>query len=1716
MKLRLVLAALLTFTFFGLTSAFGQFTPSQDSYTASGAANRGTNYGGAATLNVASARTAFIQFDLSSIPAGYGPSVAKASLKLYVNDVTTAGTFNVVYINGTWSESTITYDLSPALGTQIATSQEVSSSTVGDYINVDVTSAVKAWLENADPNDGLALVANSGLNATFDSKENANQSHPPELDIVFAPVTTGAGSGLQGGAASGTPSLSLIPCTTVGEILSWTAAGWACSPMSLSNEFVPLTGGTMTGTLSVPTLSGSAGGASGPLNITSPQDISVKSNGTMELSAGGTLSISASLITLSNLTTTGFAVLSGPTLVSPIVANSINLQPFGVTTPSTADSSALIFQAASQNSSTSTLANPFFQWQSEPTGANTANPGATMNLLYGPDYNNSTVPLETGLSIAGNGIIHFASGQTFPGGTGGGGGGVTSVTGTSGIISSASTGAVTLSADHGVVAFQTDLATAVSNLQTFATNAAGTAQNNADQYADLVFLPLHGGTMLGGLNVLANGLTAGGNQLVLANNNVGIGTATPGFTLDVAGTVNASNGFNLGGIVFDNGSPSSNNAFLGFAGNGTNPGTGNTASGWQALAADTTGGSNVVSGYNALNSNTSGSFNTALGVYAGQTADSSPMTTNNNTFLGAGSEAANGGISNATAIGSNSVVGASNALVLGSIAGQNNAAFSTNVGIGTPTPKYALDVHGTGSFSALLVNGQPVSSGGGGTVTSVGTGLGLVAKPNPIITSGIVAIDPSVVPQLGGATNTFTGNITAASFTGNGAGLTNVNAAMLNGVSSFNIPSLNVSNTFQGPQTIAGNLAITGIGSTLTVGGPSIFNMDVSPGAAVTSNCLTSAGAGCVGFQFNGIAGNTIFNAQIAGTTEVNVDASGDMTLNGGLTAAGATLPALGTATAATGFASSPLNLIGSAYNGSAAQTVEFAFQTVPQNNGASNASGSLNLMYGQGGTAPSTTGLSIGSNGVITFVPGQTFGSTLGTPPIGVTASGSTATVSLTPCPSGQVLQSNGSGWTCATVSGGGGGGGITETGTITANSLALFSGAASVGSSNVFQSNAGTTNGYIGINQPSPQYALDVNGGINLACCVSLGGTPFVSNYGDQNTFVGAAANMTMTGNGGNTAVGFQTMTANTTGYLNSALGYAALYSNTTGSYNTAVGLRGLGYSTTGNNNTALGTFALSGSLFNGNGNTALGYRAGQNLNGAEANDIYIGNQGTAGESNIIRIGDPTLQTATYLIGNVGVDVPSGSSPAFPLDVRGNANFAQAVTVANLTVTGTCTGCGGSGSGGGTVTSVGSGLGLTGGPITGIGTLSIDTTIVPRLAATNIFTGAQTISNGSLSVTGTPGNITASGTISTTGAVVGGSVSTGGSVGASSYSLTGVGTVLSHGVSSIGGPLVLGFSSGNSTLLSSSNTSATTVLGDLSMASYQSGSFDTAVGNSALLGDTTGSDNTGLGYEALFSNTTGSGNTAIGFEAGMSAARLSTTGNNNTFVGASSGPGTQTTLSNATAIGANALVGESNALVLGGTGSNGVTVGIGTTTPNTSYLLDVEAASSTTNAVNINGNLNVTGALTKSSGTFKIDHPLDPANKYLYHSFVESPDMMNVYNGNINTDDSGLATVTLPDWFEALNRDFRYQLTVIGQFAQAIVASEISHNQFTIRTDKPNVKVSWQVTGIRQDAYANAHRVQVEEDKPPQDQGHYLHPELFGAPPEQAVGYRAPAAQR
>jgi hypothetical protein len=182
---------------------------------------------------------------------------------------------------------------------------------------------------------------------------------------------------------------------------------------------------------------------------------------------------------------------------------------------------------------------------------------------------------------------------------------------------------------------------------------------------------------------------------------------------------------------------------------------------------------------------------------------------------------------------------------------------------------------------------------------------------------------------------------------------------------------------------------------------------------------------------------------------------------------------------------------------------------------------------------------------------------------------------------------------------------------------------------------------------------------------------------------------------------------------------------------------------------------------------------------------------------------------------------------------------------------------------------------------------------------------------------------------------------------------------------------------------------------------------------------------------------------------------------------------------------------------------------------------------------AAYLGGNVVITGNLQKGGGSFKIDHPLDPANKYLHHSFVESPDMKNVYDGMVALDNKGEAEIELPDWFGALNKDFRYQLTAMGAPGPNLyIAEEISDtstttnyssdssssnqnnnnnsndsSNFKIAGGTSGMKVSWQVTGIRKDPWANANRIRVEEDKPAKERGYYIYPDLYGQPEEKGI---------
>lgn len=157
------------------------------------------------------------------------------------------------------------------------------------------------------------------------------------------------------------------------------------------------------------------------------------------------------------------------------------------------------------------------------------------------------------------------------------------------------------------------------------------------------------------------------------------------------------------------------------------------------------------------------------------------------------------------------------------------------------------------------------------------------------------------------------------------------------------------------------------------------------------------------------------------------------------------------------------------------------------------------------------------------------------------------------------------------------------------------------------------------------------------------------------------------------------------------------------------------------------------------------------------------------------------------------------------------------------------------------------------------------------------------------------------------------------------------------------------------------------------------------------------------------------------------------------------------------------------------------------------------------------ITGNLSIVYNLSKGSGTFVIDNPLDPKNKLLYHSFVESPDAKNIYDGIVTLDDSGSATVSLPTYFLALNQDFRYLGTPIGQPMPNLYLSGqvqpaffglLGTPQFTISGGAPGGRVSWQVTGVRHDLYIEQNPSKTEVAKGPDElvpKGTFLYPELY-----------------
>jgi trimeric autotransporter adhesin len=385
------------------------------------------------------------------------------------------------------------------------------------------------------------------------------------------------------------------------------------------------------------------------------------------------------------------------------------------------------------------------------------------------------------------------------------------------------------------------------------------------------------------------------------------------------------------------------------------------------------------------------------------------------------------------------------------------------------------------------------------------------------------------------------------------------------------------------------------------------------------------------------------------------------------------------------------------------------------------------------------------------------------------------------------------------------------------------------------------------------------------------------------------------------------------------------------------------------------------------------------------------------------------------------------------------------------------------------GTITGVKAGTGLTGGGTTGIVTLNLDTTKVPLLGAANNFLNNQTVTgtgSGFALVVAPPNAVTGSGLAGSPALEAIGS-----SADPNGLAAGGVGATVFGG---IGGTLNVSGQGGNA---------INAVGGD--SGNGNGGAGLSASGGFGNVGDFVTDGNGGAGVIATGGNSSflfgGDGIDATGGAGGTGNNFASTAGNGVVGTG---GPG-----------------GFQEADGSGGFFTGGTAGGFG------GFGIEVFAGSD--QAGFFSGDITVTGAINAGTKDFKIDHPLDAANKYFYHASVESSEMINIYSGNLTTDGQGEAQVLLPDWFEVVNTDFRYQLTVIGQFAQAIVSSKISNHQFAIKTDKPNVEVSWQVTGVRHDAFAKAHPLVVEREKNQHERGYYLNPELYGAPAERAMAW-------
>ena len=177
-------AALLFAGVLSSASVFAQAPASDDTF---GSGDLNAKFGKLPFLVVQGpSSNTYIKFDLSYLPAGVtGEEVRKATVRLFVSGVTHAGTFDVQRVGSDWNERKLSGDDQPLLGAVELENVRISADAKEDYITLDITQLVKDWLDHRQPNYGIALVPDRNVSVAFDSKENSQTSHDPQLNVVL-------------------------------------------------------------------------------------------------------------------------------------------------------------------------------------------------------------------------------------------------------------------------------------------------------------------------------------------------------------------------------------------------------------------------------------------------------------------------------------------------------------------------------------------------------------------------------------------------------------------------------------------------------------------------------------------------------------------------------------------------------------------------------------------------------------------------------------------------------------------------------------------------------------------------------------------------------------------------------------------------------------------------------------------------------------------------------------------------------------------------------------------------------------------------------------------------------------------------------------------------------------------------------------------------------------------------------------------------------------------------------------------------------------------------------------------------------------------------------------------------------------------------------------------------------------------------------------------